>query len=183
MPEPTISEKHFVEWCYQKQIKCQRIKRARADGYKRPDFAVKVGEHWCVVEVKQTDPNPWDKDLLERVSRREEEIIPHWKVSPGSRLLRGLREARSQLCRFSIRRLPTVVCFFDNTLGFYDEPRDVAQVMRRVPTDTISAVAVLRKPASEWVVDLFHYPGARVPIPPDRAAQLVRKNVTPVDAE
>jgi hypothetical protein len=132
MPESTISETYFTQWCYEKQIKCRRIKRARADGYKRPDFAINVGEHWCVVEVKQTDPNPQDKNLLERVSTKKEEIITGWKVSPGSRLLRGLREATTQLRRFSMRGLPTVVCFFDNTLGFYDTPRDVNQGNQKI---------------------------------------------------
>jgi hypothetical protein len=183
MPETTISEKYFEEWCCLNQIKFQRIKEARVEGYKRPDFAIKVGEHWCVVEVKQLEPNPPDKHQLETASEKREAVSVFWKKSPGSRLIRGLREAKSQLRKFSIRNLPTVVCFFDNTLGFYDEPRDVKQAMRRVKTDTISAIAVLRKPATDWVVDLFHYPEPRVRILPDCAGLLVRKNITPADEE
>jgi hypothetical protein len=181
MPTPTISETYFKEWCCLNRIECKSIKEARVDGHQRPDFAIKVAEHWCVVEVKQTDPkNAQDKHQLERAREKKEGVSGWWKASPGSRLIRGVREAKSQLHKFSMRGLPTVVCFFDNTLGFYDEPRDVEQVMRRVKTNTISAIAVLRKPAADWVVDLFHYPGARVPIPLDCAAELVRKNIMPV---
>jgi hypothetical protein len=183
MPTPTTSEAHFEQWCRLHRIKCRPIKKARVDRHKRPDFAIKVGGHWCIIEIKQTDPNPQDKNLLERASERKEEVLVFWKVPPGSRLIAGIRKAKSQLHKFSMRGLPTVVCFFDNTLGFYDEPRDVKEAMARMKIDTISAIAVLRKPAADLVIDLFHYPGARVPIPPDCAGELVQKNIMPVREE
>jgi hypothetical protein len=183
MRKPTISERCFEDWCYQNEIKCQPIKRARVDGFRRPDFAIKVGEHWCVVEVKEINPNREDKRQLAIASEKKEQVISFWKVSPGTRLIRGLRDAKSQLRKFSMRGLPTITCFLDNTLGFYDEPREVKQAMRRVETDVISAVGILRKPAAVWVVDLFQYPEPRVRIPPDCAGQLVRKNIASADEE
>jgi hypothetical protein len=182
MPTSTTSEQYFKQWCRLHGIECRSIKKARAEGHKRPDFAIKVHEHWCIVEIKQIDPNPQDRNQLERASEKNEAVSVWWKVGPGSRLIRGIRNAEHQLCKFSMRGLPTVVCFFDNTLGFYDKPRDVEQVMARVKTNIISAIAVLREPTN-LVVDLFHYPGARVPIPPDSAARLVRKNIMPVTAK
>jgi hypothetical protein len=143
-----------------------------------PTFAIKVDQHWCVIEVKEIDPNPEDKRQLAKASGKKEQISVFWTISPGTRLIRGMREAKSQLRKFSVRGLPTVVCFLDNTLGFYDEPRDVQQAIRRVKTDAISAVGVLRKPAAGWIVELFRYPGARVPIPADWAERLARKNIT-----
>ena len=178
MRKPTISERSFEDWCYQNEIKCQPIKRARVDGFRRPDFAIKVGGHWCVVEVKEINPNPEDKHQLAIALEKKQEVIGFWKVSPGTRLIRGLRDAETQLRKFSMRGLPTVICFLDNTLGFYDEPREVKQAMRRVETDVISAVGILRKPIADWVVELFRYPGARVRITADCAGQLVRQNIT-----
>jgi hypothetical protein len=182
MPTRTTSETHFEQWCRLRRIECKPIKKARVDGHKRPDFAIKVGEHWCIVEIKQTDPNPQDKNQLERAQGKEEGS-GWWKPSPGSRLIRGIQKAESQLRKFSMRGIPTVVCFFDNTIGFYDEPNQVKQAMERVKTNIISAIAVLRKPATDWVIDLFHYPGAAVAILPECAAELVRKNIMPVSAE
>jgi hypothetical protein len=175
---PTISERYFKEWCCLNHIKWRPIRKARVDSHKRPDFAIKVGGHWCVVEVKQIDLNPQDKEQLQRAFEKREGGAA-WKRSPGYRLLRGLRHAESQLHKFSMRGLPTVVCFFDTTIGFFDTPREVIQAMRRVNTHIISAVAVLRRPAANWVVDLFHYPSARIPIPANCADSLVRKNIIP----
>ena len=183
MRKPTISERCFEDWCEQNHIKCRPIKKALVDGFKRPDFAIKVNGHWCVVEVKEISPNPEDRRQLVKALERTQEQISFWKTPPGTRLIRGIREAKSQLRKFSIRGLLTVVCFLDNTLGFYDEPRDVEQAIRRVKTDTISAVGVLRKRAADWVVELFPYPRARMQIFGDCTQQLEQKNITLINVE
>jgi len=111
------------------------------------------------------------------------------------------------LRKASKRGFPTVVCFFDKTIGFHLERVHVLQAMfgretlhfevsndpaheprllgmrygkkaalTRQDNNSISAVAVMRQPSgSALVIDLYHNPHARVPIPPTLAAPLVRK--------
>jgi len=50
-------------------------------------------------------------------------------IDSGTRLTRPMRCASDQLRKFSMRGFPTVVCFFDNTAGFYAENIHVIQAM------------------------------------------------------
>jgi hypothetical protein len=202
---PTLSETQFERWCHACGIKCRRIREASVQGHKRPDYAIKVQQHWCIVEIKQLDPTPDDKALL------QEGLIagttqPRW-INPGARLRQSIKEAADQLRKFSQRGFPTVVCFFDTTMGFYLERVHVEQAMFGQETlrfevsgnpdhephflgshfgkkatlthgsnTSISAVAALRQPSgSESVIDLYHNPHARVPIPHHLPTPFVRK--------
>jgi hypothetical protein len=203
-PSPTLSEALFERWCHDHGIVCRRIREAYAQGHKRPDYAIKALEHWCIVEIKQLDQTRDDKALLQELSTG---APPARWVNPGARLRQSIKDASSQLRKYSRRRFPTVVCFFDATIGFYLERFQVEQTMFgqktlrfAVSSDpnheprflgersgkkatltpasnrSISAVAVLRQPTgSGLIIDLHHNPHARVSIPHELSTPYVRK--------
>jgi hypothetical protein len=200
----TTSELAFEAWCRAQGVTCRRIREARTPGYKRPDYALHLRPHWCFVEIKELDETPEDATLLGEVQAGVADF--RW-VDPGARLRRPIRAASAQLRKASKRGFPTVVCFFDKTIGFHLERVHVLQAMfgletlhfevsddpaheprflgarsgrkaalTRQDNTSISAVAVMRQPSgSALVIDLYHNPHARVPIPPMLAAPLVRK--------
>src|ERR1039458_1283114 len=110
----TLSETWFEQWCQDHGVRCRRIREARVQGHKRPDYAIKVQQHSCIVEIKQLDPTPsdqaWQQDVMSGTTQL------HW-IDPGARLRRPLRDAAAQLRKFSQRGFPTVVCFFDTTVA------------------------------------------------------------------
>jgi hypothetical protein len=108
------------------RVPIDRIKEARVQGYKRPDYVIKVDGQPCVVEIKQIDPTPADNALLQELARGE--VKGRW-IDPGARLTCPMRGASDQLRKFSMRGFPTVVCLFDNTAGFYTENIHVIQAM------------------------------------------------------
>jgi hypothetical protein len=201
---PTLSETSFEQWCQDCEIEYRRIREARAQGHKRPDYAIRAQQHRCIVEIKQLDQTPDDKALLRDAMSGTSQL--HW-IDPGSRLRRPIKDAAAQLRKFSRRGFPTVVCFFDTTVGFYLERVHVEQALfgrktlsfevsadpeheprflgshfgknatlTRANNTSISAVAVLRYPTeSKLVIDLYHNPHARVPIPLHLSAPFVRK--------
>lgn len=200
----TESELAFEQWCQTHGIDHRRIREAQAPGHKRPDYAIRVQSSWCFVEIKEPAQTPDDAAMLRDLQSGKPSF--RW-ISPGARLRQSIKDSASQLRKFSHRGFPTVVCFFDTTVGFYLEQAHVAQAMFGQETlhfavsadpahdprflgmrhgkkatltsrnnTSISAVAALRKPAgSGLVVDLHHNPYARVPIPHDLSAPLVRK--------
>jgi hypothetical protein len=206
MSVPTISEVYFERWCREHQIEFRRIREARVQGHKRPDYAIKIRGQWCIVEIKQIDSTPNDDVLLRELLCGE--VKGRW-FEPGARLTRPMRSASDQLRKFSMRGFPTVVCFFDNTAGFYGENIHVIYAMAgketlrfevssdpehqprflgvsfgkkaaltKVHNTSVSAIAVLRQTLeSNLIIDLYHNRYARVPISRDRAAPLVRTQI------
>ncbi|MGH6846687.1 MAG: hypothetical protein ACREC0_04390 [Methylocella sp.] len=200
---PTLSEQLFEEWCRDRGIECHRVPEARAQGHKRPDYAIKVQQYWCFVEIKQIDPTPDDEALLQDALSGMPKS--RWFV-PGVRPRQPIKKASDQLRKFSQRGFPTVVCLLDTTVGFHLEQINIIQAMfgqeslrfevSEAPchkplylgsrfkkatltpgsNTSISAVAVLRRPCgSKPVIDLYHNPHPRVRIPRHLAAPLVQR--------
>jgi hypothetical protein len=206
MPNLTTSEIMFEHWCGEHNVQFRRIKVARAQGHKRPDYAIKVNGGWCVVEVKEIDPTAEDDRLYQQIASNQ--VEGRW-VDAGARLRKPIRDASDQLRKFSVRGFPTAVCLVDNTVGFYVEPFQVIQAMCGKATvriavsndpeyearflgmhhgkkatmtgqhnTSISAVAVLRQPlGSAPFIDLYHNRFARVPIARDSATLIVRAQI------
>ncbi len=203
MSEKTLSESLVEEFCHRHHIKWQRIKVAQTPGNRRPDYAIRVGGGWCILEVKELAPTDEDKSRLEEL--RNGIIKGEW-VTPGKRLRGPIRSGEGQLRKFAARNLPTVICLLDTTVSFYvadfhiraamygDETLHFAvspttgtgqflgsgrgrnAMLRRDERTTVSAVAVLRHPSgSEMMVDLYHNRFAAVPIDPGIAAPFVRQ--------
>lgn len=200
----TTSELAFEDWCQAHGLEHRRIREARAPGHKRPDYAIRVLNHWCFVEIKELAQTADDAEMLRALQSSKPAF--RW-ISPGARLRQSIKDSASQLRKFSYRGFPTVVCFFGTTVGFNLERVHIAQAMfgqetlhfevssdpahaprflrmrhgKRATLTTrnntsISAVAVLRQPTgSGLAVDLHHNPHARVPIPHGLSAPLVRK--------
>jgi len=198
---PTQSELLFEEWCRQQKLRCRRIKEAHKDHQKRPDYAVAVPGGWCIVEVKEIEPNDEDDRMLAELMQGKPGV--RW-VESGARVRGRVRRSRDQLHKFSKRGLPTVALIFDKTAAFYDEAVHIGAAMAgqqklvfavnkpmkeaflgvkagggatmtATQNTSISAVAVLRQLSeAQLVVDLHHNPHARVPIQREIAAPFVR---------
>jgi hypothetical protein len=190
----TASELKFEQWCQEHRIKYRRIREAIVPGHQRPDYWVKVGQLWWVIEVEEI----FDKSQL------QDESKAYW-LKPGHRLCQSIKDAAGQLRKFSHREFPTVVCFFDTTIGFYLEHDHVMQAMfgqetlkfevsddpqhqprflgrrfgkkatlTRNDNTSISAVAVLLQPSdSNLEIHLYRNPHARVSIPDDLETSLI----------
>jgi hypothetical protein len=203
MSEKTLSESLVEEFCHRHHIKWRRIKVAQTPGNRRPDYAIRVGGGWCILEVKELAPADEDKSRLEEL--RNGIIKGEW-VTPGKRLRGPIRSGEGQLRKFAARNLPTVICLLDTTVSFHvadfhiraamygDETLHFAvspttgtgqflgsgpgrnAMLRRDERTTVSAVAVLRHPSgSEMMVDLYHNQFAAIPIEPGIAAPFVRQ--------
>lgn len=125
---PTVSELLFEQWCGEHGIQYRRIRESMVQGHQRPDYWIKVGNRWWVVEVKEIAEKPEDRTLLQNVLLGRPQA--RWTEQPlGKRLRQSIKYAASQLGKFSRRGFPTIVCFFDMTIGFYLEHFHVEQAM------------------------------------------------------
>ncbi len=200
----TKSELAFEQWCQLRGVEHRRIREAVTPGHKRPDYAIKFQQLWCIVEIKELAQTPDDAETLSDLQSGKPRH--HW-VSPGARIRQSIKDSASQLRKFSHRGFPTVACLFDTTVGFHLEQIHVVQAMLGLETlhfevspdsaheprfvgmrhgkkatlttqnnTSISAVATLRRSAEHsLVIDLHHNPHARVPIARGICAPLVRK--------
>jgi hypothetical protein len=124
----TISELKLEQCCREYGIECRRIRESMVPGHQRPDYWIKVGQRWWIVEVKEIAEKAEDRALLEDILSGRPQA--HWMEQPlGKRLRQSIKDAASQLRKFSHLGFPTVVCFFDRTIGFYLEHFHVEQAM------------------------------------------------------
>jgi hypothetical protein len=204
LPALTESELRFEEWCRHRQLRYRRIKEAYTEGNRRPGYAVALPGGWCIVEIKEIEPNAADEQAAQQLLAGKS--TPAW-VAPGARVRRRIKDAAGQLRKFSKRGLPTVALLVDKTVSFLTEDFHIITAMAGRQTlvfavnqpienaflgikpgggatttasenTYISAVAVLRQPANgTLVVDLFHNPHARVPIPKEAAVPYVGRQL------
>ena len=205
MSDKTLSEQLVEDWLDRNKIGWRRIRVAITPGNRRPDYAIWVGGNRCIVEVKELTPNDEDRNIIE--DARAGVVEGRW-VAPGKRLRPHIRSGEGQLTKFSARGLATIICLLDTTASFHDtdfhiraalygnetlhfvvpEGSDTAEfigsgpgrnaMLRRDERTTVSAVAILRRPAgSDTVVDLYHNPFAAIPIDPKSAAPFVRRQI------
>jgi hypothetical protein len=69
MSNKTLSEQLIEEFCARHRIEWRRIKVTQTPGNRRPDYAIRVGGGWCILEVKELIPTDEDNDLLEELRR------------------------------------------------------------------------------------------------------------------
>jgi hypothetical protein len=122
----TTSELAFEHWCQLQGIEYRRVREAKAQGQRRPDYAIKAMAHWCFVEVKELAETPADVAMRQELQSGKPSL--RW-IDPGGRLRHSIKDSAAQLRKFSRRGFPTVVCLFDSTVGFYLERFHVAQAM------------------------------------------------------
>jgi hypothetical protein len=210
MSNRTVSEQLVEAWLNRHQIEWRRIRVAIAPGNRRPDYAIRVGGKWCIVEVKELSPNDEDKRLVENARAG---IVEGCWVAPGKRLRPSIRSGEGQLRKFSARGFATIICLFDTTAPFHDVDfhvhaalygdetlrfiipvgSDTAELigsgpgrnamLRRDERTTVSAVAMLRHAAgSDTQIDLYHNPFAAIPIDEMLAAPLARRQISRASA-
>jgi hypothetical protein len=210
LPARTESEVRFEEWCRQQQLRYRRIKEAYTAGNRRPDYAVAVPGGWCIVEIKEIEPNPADEQAARQLLAGKS--APAW-VEPGARVRRRIKDAAGQLRKFSKRGLPTVALLVDKTVSFLTEDFHIITAMSgrqrlvfvvnqpienaflgikpgggatttATENTSISAVAVLGQPSNgTLVIDLYHNPHARVPIAREAARQFVRRQLPSAEGD
>jgi hypothetical protein len=63
----TASELAFEHWCQLQGIEYRRVREAKAQGHKRPAYAMRVIPHWCFVEIKEFAETPADLSMLQEL--------------------------------------------------------------------------------------------------------------------
>jgi hypothetical protein len=200
----TTSELAFEAWCLAQNFIPLRIRKAHTPGHKRPDYALQFQPHGLLfVEIKELDETPEDAAFLDKLqtSSASRWVDPCTKlrgpIKAASAQLQKVsrRGFPTVVCLFDktigFYLEPTHVLqamFGHETLRFEvsDDPAHKPRFLgarhgkRATLTSeqntSVSAVAVMRQPfGSPLVIDLYHNPHARVPIRPELAAPLVRK--------
>ncbi len=195
----TRSEDLFEQFCRDRGIPCQRIV---ASNERSPDYEVQLSDQRVVVEVKEIEPSPQERESAERVARGEI-VVQH--VTPGERVRRKIASQAGQLRARAQGSLPGMLVLFDDGLvirhldsyqirvamdGFdtivFGLPRDPREGVRtlgakagkrkkltRTDNTSISAIAVL------WIngdgkpaMTIYHNPHAEVPLEPIGPKQL-----------
>lgn len=205
MSDKTVSEQWVEDWLDRNLTKWRRIRVAKVPGNRRPDYAIRVGGHWVIVEVKELTSNDEDKRLIENARAG---IVEGRFVAPGKRLRPSIRSGEGQLRKLSARGFATIICLCDTTASFHhadfhvraalfgDEtlrfaipPGSSAAVftgsspgrnamLRPNQRNTVSAVAILLHPTGlATQVDLYHNPFAEIKIDPAVASPLVRRQI------
>lgn len=199
----TISETAFEAWCSRRGLEVVRIRESQTNGQKRPDYALRLDPRWCIVEIKELDVMPDDVSLLQKAQAGTAFgwIDPGARLR---RPLRAASDQLRKLSRlgfptvvcffdttasFHLERPHVLQAMFGRETirvavpdSAHPDPvylgmkYGAGATLTRKGNTSVSAVAAMRQPAgSDLVIDLYHNPHARVPIPPAAAAPFVRK--------
>lgn len=186
----TEAEKLFEELCDNSGWQWRRISVSEDEGEKRPDYEIRLqSERFMVVEVKQFDPNPAERAVLEQKVRV-------FRTEPGDRIRKAVRSGAGQLKTLSEGRRPALLVVYDNVgVRMHTHSYAVLTAMRGldvvpvlVPSDpakppvfqdqrsgpkkkltkkahtSISAIAVLCVTESGAELVVYHNPHAKVPL-------------------
>ena len=125
----TESEELFQRFCRSRGWCIQRIDQHSAPhGTQVPDFYLRPARGACVVvEVKQFDPNPEERDHARRQSDGE---VVVYGTTPGKRLRKAISKADKQLKAFA-RAEPGILVVYNRTVvRMHDDPYAVLTAMR-----------------------------------------------------
>ena len=122
MPNRTISEELFEQFCLANGVPCEPI---ATDAVRTPDFRIRLGDAQIICEVKQINPNAEDLAELEDVGGSEA-VGRHVR----NRMRDKLKDVSAQLQAASRDGCPTLLVVYDNTrFKIYTFHSDVAQAM------------------------------------------------------
>ena len=108
MSSKTISEIEFERFCEDREI---RFKKIKEQDKKTPDYEIYLNDQIIIAEVKQTDPNYIDKEVLKTL--RKKKVASYWEES-GRRVRLKIDSAKKQLKEYSKGKYPTILIVFDN---------------------------------------------------------------------
>lgn len=108
MPNRTISEEQFEEFCQQRGIPLERIPETEK---RTPDYQITIGAERLIIEVKETSPNPGELESNRLLKERGYGNVIGG--TPGDRVRKMIRSASPQLKARSNGVLPTLLVVFD----------------------------------------------------------------------
>lgn len=192
MAESTDSEALFEDLCDRLGWVWSRVEEAELEGYRRPDYWVRLGQNReVIVEVKQFDPNPQERQQLQA-------RVAAYRSTPGDRIRKAIRSGAPQLKALSEGKRAAILVVYDNTGSMmHTDPYAVLTAMRgldvvdvAVPADpnqaptfgplrpgpkkkltatshtTVSAIAVLRIREDGPSLEIYHNRHAVNPLRP-----------------
>jgi len=94
----TASELAFEHWCQIQGIEYRRVREAKAQGHKRPDYVMRVIPHLCFVEIKELAETPADVAVMHELLSGKPSL--RW-IDSGVRLRQshGLSNAQAEGCQ------------------------------------------------------------------------------------
>ena len=122
----TKSENLFTRFCEQVSIQCQRVQESQES---RPDFELRIGDSRILVEVKQFDPTPEEKEAAIRFENGEQ---VGFEAKPGERIRRVVRKANYQFkAMLANHPSPAILVVYNNTpCSLHTDPYSVRTAMR-----------------------------------------------------
>lgn len=118
----TKSEILFLDYCKLRSYVVNRLS-APADGGRFPDYEVIIGGTRIIVEVKELQANPTDKEMAKAI---QEKRIQVFGGEIGRRVRTHIEDAERQLRRYESQHVPCLVVLYDNIIvdGFRPNPPD-----------------------------------------------------------
>lgn len=116
----TKSENLFLEYCNCRGYVAKRLS-APTDGGQFPDYEVMIGGIRIVVEIKELQPNPTDKEMAKAI---QEKRIQVFGGEMGRRVRTHIEDAERQLRRYESEHVPCLVVLYDDIVvnGFRPNP-------------------------------------------------------------
>jgi hypothetical protein len=108
MSRRTTSEVQFEAFCQQRGIQLERIPEADT---RTPDYQIVIGTERIIVEVKETSPNPEERESNRLLKERGYGNVTGG--TPGDRVRKMIGSASPQLKARSNGKLPTMLVVFD----------------------------------------------------------------------
>jgi hypothetical protein len=116
----TKSELLFLQYCALRGYDAIRIPTP-VDGNRFPDYEVTIAQSRLIVDVKEIQANPSDKNVVGVIHERRVEVFGD---EPGRRIRGHIEQAEKQFRRYEAERVPCLVVLYDNIVvnGFRPYP-------------------------------------------------------------
>ena len=130
----TLGDQLFEAFCSLRSVGCERIPEGTS---KSPDYALRLGVHRLIAEVKTLEPNEQEREVQTRRARGE---IVASGGTPGERLRREIRSANNQLKALAaVGGVPTMLVVFNNTgCGIHTDGYSVMTAMQGLDVIDVS---------------------------------------------
>ena len=151
----TESERRFEEYCAHRGYRFERIVLPANEG-RRPDYRLHLPAGEVIVEVKQIEPGPWEKQIDERMEKHGRAETSR---AIGKRARDMIRDAAPQLRKHKADGLPCVIFALDLTWHTHLSDVDIDAAMFGQPLVRFHPDG---KPADDWRSDFGHGGGRQM---------------------
>jgi hypothetical protein len=191
----TDSEDLFELYCVQNDIPYEPVPTKSDERKKTPDYDVFPNSKKTIVEIKQIDPNPEEKNKFKLFLTQHS---VSGQMTPGSRVRSKITKAAPQICVRSNGIYPSILVLYNNVIncdhttpynilvGMYgfethvlgvskkidhspfliDKKFGPKQKMTKNDNTSISAIAVLKKNNEKPDLLIYHNIFAKIPLEP-----------------